>query len=77
MIGRTCGPSSSAALRHSSLSTGMSRPRRNVSHTAFAAVAICRFHEFCASGVPGGSGGGAITDAGAGSDFTSTRDGRD
>jgi hypothetical protein len=29
---------------------------RNLSHNAFAAVAICRFHEACASGVPGGSG---------------------
>jgi hypothetical protein len=41
-IGRTCTPSSSAALRHSSCATGMSRPCRNVSHSAFAEVAICR-----------------------------------
>ena len=49
IIGRTCSPSCSAAARHSSCATGMSRPCKNVSHSAFAAVAICRRHEFCAS----------------------------
>jgi hypothetical protein len=58
MIGRTCAPSASAAARHLSCATGMFRPWRKVSHKAFAAVAICRRHEACASGSPGGSGVG-------------------